>query len=84
MAHRYVYWDFKRRTEVLKTAIQVMQSYPDTIEKAKKQGGFNLCSVLNHCFNVAQENLSIPEEQRRGKMTKSDVEYFNKFFQGNV
>ena len=84
MTRRYVYWDFKRRTEVLKIAIQVMDDYPDTIEKAKKRGGFNLCSVLNHCFNVAQEILSIPEEQRRGKMTKSDVEYFNKFFQGNV
>ena len=56
MARRYVYWDFKRRTEVLKIAIQVMDDYPDTIEKAKKRGGFNLCSVLNHCFNVAQEN----------------------------
>ena len=53
MTRRYVYWDFKRRTEVLKASIQVMQSYPDTIEKAKKRGNFNLCNVLNHCFNVA-------------------------------
>ena len=85
MARRYVYWSFDRRKAVLTASIQVMHSYPDTIDNAKRVGKFKNGSVLNHCFNVAQEMLSIPEEERRGKMTVSDVLYFNKFYnQGNV
>lgn len=85
MVRRYVYWEYSRRKNVLNAAIQVMQGYPDVIQAAKKIGKFKNSTVLTHCFNVAQEFLDVPENERRGIMSSSDITWFNKFYkEGNV
>lgn len=77
---RSVYWDYQTRKQVLENAIGQMSNHPKEVVKATSKGKFTNTTVVNHVFNVAQEELAIPQEQRRGKMSPTDVYLFNQIW----